>query len=122
LGGVLQRMGDVLGPGAIYSLVHYGALEEGLLLAAASPGAGTDSAQLVAGLLGVEVKVESDKDKLVRLRIKQAPHFSLENRASVALVVGLLEGAFTTARRRKMQATTDPTMGADGTLKLDLEG
>lgn len=121
LAGVLRRMGDVLGPGAISSLVHYGALEEGLHIAIPSPGDAAAAVQAVAAILGVEARCDVARDT-VRVHVKRAPHISMESRACSALVVGLLEGALTTARRHKVQAKGDPTLDADGTLHIDLAG
>ncbi len=124
LGGVLHRMEEVLGPGAIYSLVHYVAVEEGRqLVDGGAPGAVDAVAQRVAGLLGLKVRLDVDKGKgLVRARVNPAPHFRLDNRAGSALVVGLLEGALTTAYRRKMQVNGTPGAQGDGSLDLEFGG
>lgn len=122
LGGVLQRMGEVLGPGAIYSLVHYVAVEEGRVLAAGGDvGAADALARRVGDLLGLEVRIEA-KPASVHVRVKPGPRFSLDSRATTALVVGLLEGALTATHRRKMQLKGEPDARRDGTLELDFTG
>ncbi len=123
LGGVLQRMGEVLGPGAIYSLVHYGALEEGTRLGAQhTPEDSAAVVQLIAEFLGIEARITTDQGNRMSVLVKGGPRFSMEDRVSVALVVGLLEGALSTARRRKMQVTAEPGLGRDGTLELEFAG
>jgi hypothetical protein len=122
MAGVLQRMGEVLGPGAIYSLVHYGAVQEGLALAAQDRPADAEQAvRTVAELIGLEAHVVPGPGRL-RVRVKPAPQISLDSRGTVALAVGLLEGMLTAARGAKVQATAEPAPGADGELEIEFDG
>lgn len=123
LAGVLQRMGDVLGPGAIYSLVHYAAVEEGRRLTSGPAASGVEAlVRRIAGHLGIDVRILGEKPGDVRLRLTPGPGFGLESRATTALVVGLLEGALTTTQRRKMQLKGDPAARGDGSLELEFTG
>lgn len=120
--GVLQRMGEVLGPGAIYSLVHYGAYEEGLALAAQRRPADAEQAvRTVADLLGLEARLLPVREGRMRVQVHAAPQVSLESRGTAALVVGLLEGMLTAARGGRVQAT-EPGPAKDGVLEIELDG
>jgi hypothetical protein len=122
MAGVLQRMGEVLGPGAIYSLVHYGAYEEGLALGGQDRPADAEQAvQTVAAILGLEASIVAGAGGL-RVQIKPAPHVSLESRGTMALAVGLLEGLLTAARGSKVQAAADPATGPAGELEIEFDG
>lgn len=123
LEGVLQRMGDVLGPGAIYSLVHFGATEEGLQIGSRAGTGGADAAvALVAAALGIEARIEANKAGSLQVVLKPGRRFDVDNRASVALLGGLLEGALTTALRRKLVAKGPPVARPDGTVEFNLGG
>jgi len=121
--GVLQRMGDVLGPGAIYSLVHHGAFQEGLALGAQGRPADAEQAvQTVADLLGLEARLESSRDRRLRVVVQPAPQLSLESRGAAALVVGLLEGLLTAARGSQVLVAGEPHLGPAGELDIELSG
>jgi hypothetical protein len=123
MAGVLQRMGEVLGPGAIYSLVHYGALEEGLALGAQDRPADAEQAvRAVGSLLGLEAHVAGRDGGRLRVRLRSAPQISLESRGTVALAVGLLEGMLTAARGSRVNAAGEPTVGRDGELDIEFDG
>ncbi|MCA1810648.1 MAG: hypothetical protein LC623_01390 [Halobacteriales archaeon] len=122
MAGVLQRMGEVLGPGAIYSLVHYGAYEEGLALAAQDrPADAGQAVRAVAALLGLEAGAAGREGRL-RVRVGLAPQVSLESRGTVALVVGLLEGMLTATHGSKVQAAGEPSLAKDGALEIEFDG
>lgn len=122
MAGVLQRMGEVLGPGAIYSLVHYGAYEEGLALAAQDRPADAEQAvRAVAALLGLEASV-AEREGRLRVQVRPAPQVSLESRGTVALLVGLLEGMLTAAHGSRVQAADEPGFAKDGALEIEFDG
>jgi hypothetical protein len=120
LAGVLQRMGDVLGPGATYSLVHYGAHEEGLALAAQDrPASPEDAVATVARILGLAATLARPEGRLV-VHVKPAPNVSLSSRGTAALVVGLLEGMLTAATGGAVQARGEPAADAAGELDIEM--
>lgn len=121
LAGVLQRMGDVLGPGAIYSLVHYGAYEEGVALAAQDrPRTAQDAVDAVARILGFEARLSGGGQALV---VEFAPqeHIAFASGGIVALLVGLLEGMLTAALGSKVQANPNPAITRSGALRIELK-
>jgi hypothetical protein len=120
LAGVLQRMGDVLGPGAIYSLVHYGAHEEGLALAAQDrPASAEEAVATVARLLGLAATLARPEGRLV-VHVKPAQNVSLSSRGTAALVVGLLEGMLTAATGGAVQARGEPAADAAGEMDIEM--
>jgi hypothetical protein len=120
MAGVLQRMGDVLGPGATYSLVHYGAQEEGLALAAQDrPASPEDAVATLARILGLAATLERPEGRMV-VHVKPAPNVSLSSHGMAALVVGLLEGLLTAATGGAVHARGEPAAGAAGELDIEM--
>jgi len=119
LAGVLQRMGDVLGPGAIYSLVHYGAYEEGVALATQDrPQTAKDAVEAVARIMSLDARLSGDQPLLVEFA--HQPDIAFTSRGTVALLVGLLEGMLTVAVGSKVQANPVPTITPTGALRIEL--
>ena len=120
LAGVLQRMGDVLGPGAIYSLVHYGAYEEGVALAAQDrPRTAQDAVDTVARILGFDARLSGGQALVVEFAPQE--HIAFASGGIVALLVGLLEGMLTAALGSKVQANPNPAITRSGALRIELK-
>ena len=123
LGGVVSRMGDIMGPGAVYSLVHYGAIHEGerlgALLEARSVEAGV---RQVADLLQVQARLTASPGAHIRVHVAAADHLHLEDRGVQALLAGLLEGVLGVVLRKKCSLARDPYPTRDGGLEFDLSG
>lgn len=121
--GVLHRMGDIMGPGAIYSLVHYGALEEGLRLGTRfTPREPREAIQAVAGLLRLRARVETDHGARIRVLVEPASHVDFQKSGVIALLVGLLEGVLTSAMRKKYAASGEPRIVSKGGLEVEFAG
>lgn len=73
-------------------------------------------------MLGVEASAQGGHGEALHVQIRPAPHYALQSRPHVALLVGILEGALTTALRRKMQVQGDPRVSAKGVLELEFNG
>src|SRR5438477_10540128 len=92
--GLLAHIKQIVGDGASYAMLHYGALEEGKRL-----GAGY-SAQALAKMLGrfdallvQQSEVVKDDGATVTVRVHSSALLKTGHRAVQGVVVGLVEGS-----------------------------
>ena len=120
-GGILARMGEIMGTGAVYSLVHFGAVAEGrrlgLELGSKTP---QECSAFAAALLHISMSAES---RQARLTVKVQPGGALDtrDRAVAAMIVGLLEGLLGSATRQRYKVTKEPTTSDDGSMQFEME-
>lgn len=99
ISGLLGHMRQIVGDGACYAMLHYGAMEEGKRI-----GAGTDPADLsqVLGhldlLLLQRTEVLKDEGSTVTLRVHSSGLLEGNQRAVHGIILGLFEGALTASR------------------------
>ncbi|MBI2078300.1 MAG: hypothetical protein HYT80_08040 [Euryarchaeota archaeon] len=122
IGGVLARLGDVMGSGALYSLVRYGSLDEGARLGTKINGPDPEAALKAAGrLLHLDVSVGQEGGGAFRLRIRPPPYLRVAKGGTVGLIVGLFEGTLSSILRTKYQLSGEPRLDAGGELTILLK-
>lgn len=97
--GLIGHMKQIVGDGACYAMLHYGAMEEGKRF-----GAGQSPQDLphVLGrldqLLLQKTEILKDDGQTVTLRVHSSSFLDSNQRAIHGVVLGLLEGALTASR------------------------
>ena len=111
LAGILSRMQDVVGEGASYAMLHYGAVEEGKRLGARIGGDLPRLLGAIDALLGQRTEVARDAGDEVTLVVRGG-RLLRGDRATRGLVLGLLEGALGGARGARYSGTASSAGGA----------
>lgn len=99
IAGLILHMRQIVGDGACYAMLHYGAMEEGKRFASGT-GA-SDLPKLVDRfdqLLLHKTEILKDEGGLVTLRIHSSPFADANQRAMHGVILGLVEGALTASR------------------------
>lgn len=104
--GILGHLKQIVGEGASYSMLHYGALEEGKRVGVAY---GAIDLALLLGrfdaILAQRSEVEHDDGEAVRVRVHSSELLRSGHRAAQGIVVGLLEGALCASRNARYRAS-----------------
>lgn len=121
IAGLLTHMKQIVGEGASYAMLHYGAMEEGKRF-----GAGYGPADLprlmerIDGVLGHRSQLLKDEGNLVSVRVHASPLLLTGQRSVQGVILGLLEGALTASRQARYKGTILPA-AEKGELLLDLK-
>ncbi|HVM45287.1 MAG TPA: hypothetical protein VM582_05075 [Candidatus Thermoplasmatota archaeon] len=116
--GLLAHMRQIVGDGACYAMLHYGATEEGKRL-----GAGVDAGALpgvlarLDGLLQQRTEVLKDEGDVVALRVHSSALLQGSERPVHGIILGLLEGALTASRAARYRGSV---VAGDGELFVEL--
>jgi hypothetical protein len=119
ISGLIAHMRQIVGDGACYAMLHYGAMEEGKRF-----GAGTGPADLpkVLGrfdeLLLQRTEILKDEGGAVTLRIHSSALLDQNLRAMQGVVLGLVEGALTASRSGRYKGSM---VAGEGELLLELK-
>lgn len=117
--GILLRLGDVIGAGAVHSLVRYGALSEGSKWAARLQGMDAVEALAVAGrLLHLEVHARRTRASTYEVRVRAPAYVQLRRGGPIGLVVGLIEGVLSSVLRAKFELVGEPVIESERDLLL----
>jgi hypothetical protein len=122
--GLLGHIRQIVGDGASYAMLHYGAVEEGKRL-----GAGYGAADLpkllerIDGILVQSTEIAKDDGGVVTVRVKDSQLVRTGHRSVQGIVMGLLEGALSASRQGRYKGTVVQTGTKDElTLELKREG
>jgi hypothetical protein len=121
IAGLVTHMKQIVGDGACYAMLHYGAMEEGKRFGAAAPE--QDLGPILARIdhvLGHQSEVVSDSGAEVRIRIHSSPLADTGQRALHGVILGLVEGSLISTRRARYKGSVTPG-SAKGELFLDLK-
>lgn len=119
IAGLIGHMKQIVGDGACYAMLHYGAMEEGKRF-----GAGTSAQDLpkvigrIDELLLHKTEILKDDGGSVALRVHSSAFFDPNQRAMHGVILGLVEGALTASRAGRYKGTV---VAGDGELLLELK-
>lgn len=119
--GLLGHIRQIVGDGASYAMLHYGAVEEGKRL-----GNGYAAQDLpsilgrVDALLGHKTEIMKDDAAAVTIRIHESSLLATGQRAMQGIIVGLMEGALSSSRHGRYKGTLLPGV-AKGELTVELK-
>jgi hypothetical protein len=120
IAGLLSHMKQIVGDGAAYAMLHYGAMEEGKRFGAAEAANGLPAVlERIDSILMQESEIVQDTDSLVTVRIHSSALIGTGQRAVHGIVLGLVEGAVTSARKARFKGTVLQA-GAPGEITLEL--
>lgn len=106
IAGLLSHVREVVGDGASYAMFHYGAVEEGKRL-----GLGVEGGDLAGVLrhldvvLGQSSEIVRDEGGVVTVRVTSPRLLGAGGRTMEGIMLGLLEGALTSARHHRYRGT-----------------
>lgn len=100
IAGLLTHMKQIVGDGASYAMLHYGAMEEGKRFGGgfAAKDLPEVLGRIDAVLLQTSEIVEDGGDAL-RIRVHSSPLLSTGQRSVQGVILGLLEGALSASRQ-----------------------
>ena len=120
LSGLLGHMRQIVGDGACYAMLHYGAMEEGKRF-----GSGTAPADLQKvldrfdHLLLQRTEILKDDGTNVTIRVHSSPLLENNNQRAVhGIILGLVEGALTASRAGRFKGSV---ISGNGEILLELK-
>lgn len=118
ISGLIAHMRQIVGDGACYAMLHYGAMEEGKRFGS---GTGPDDLPKVLSrfddLLLHRTEILKDEGNAVTLRIHSSAFLDEDARAMHGIVLGLVEGALTVSRAARF---TGSLVARPGELVVEL--
>lgn len=119
ISGLISHMRQIVGDGACYAMLHYGAMEEGKRFGAGTgPGDLSKVLDRFDHLLLHKTEILKDDGANVTLRIHSSPFLDANQRAMHGVVLGLVEGALTASRAGRYKGSVVP---GNGELVVDLK-
>jgi hypothetical protein len=122
--GLLAHIKQIVGDGASYAMLHYGALEEGKRLG--SGYSQQDLAKMLTrfdALLAQQSEVVKDDGASVTVRVHSSELLKTGHRAVQGIVVGLLEGSLSSSRHGRFKGNiVQPMAAGELTVELKREG
>lgn len=119
ISGLIAHMRQIVGDGACYAMLHYGAMEEGKRFGA---GAGASDLATVLGrfdeLLLQRTEILNDDGPNVTLRVHSSALLQDNQRAIHGVILGLIEGALTASRAGRYKGAI---VAGSGELLLELK-
>ena len=124
IAGLLSHMRQIVGDGAAYAMLHYGAMEEGKRFGAAEAPNGFPAAlSRIDHILMHKSEIVEETEGLVTIRIHSSALLGTGQRAVHGIVLGLVEGALTTTRKARYKGTVvQSATPGEITLELRKEG
>lgn len=123
IAGLVTHMKQIVGDGACYAMLHYGAMEEGKRFGAAAADQDlTHTLGRIDRILGQTSEVVSDNGGDVVIRIHSSPLVDTGQRAIHGIILGLVEGTLTATRRARYKGTLRTGSGGELLLELRKEG
>ena len=121
LAGLVTHMKQIVGDGACYAMLHYGAMEEGKRFGAAAADQDLNGALArIDKVLAQSSEVVSDSEAEVVIRIHSSPLVDTGQRAIHGVILGLVEGTLTSTRRARYKGGFLPGK-TKGELLLELK-
>jgi hypothetical protein len=100
--GLLGHIKQIVGDGASYAMLHYGAVEEGKRIGAAYGSAElSDMLARIDSVLAQRSEVLKDDGATLTVRVHSSALLSTGHRSVQGIVVGLLEGALSASRHAR---------------------
>jgi hypothetical protein len=117
-------MKQIVGDGACYAMLHYGAMEEGKRFGAAEVGKDLHGVlQRIDAVLQHKSEIVEESDALVTIRVHSSALLGTGQRAMHGIVLGLVEGALTSTRKARYKGTVvQAATPGEITLELRREG
>lgn len=119
ISGLITHMKQIVGDGACYAMLHYGAMEEGKRFGS---GAGPQDLPKVLDrfdhLLQQKTEVLKDEGATVTLRVHSSAFLDSNLRAVHGIILGLVEGALTASRSGRYKGSV---VAGNGELLLELK-
>lgn len=124
ISGLLGHIKQIVGDGASYAMLHYGAVEEGKRLGSGySPQDLAKVLERIDAVLGQKTEVLKDDGGSVTVRVVQSPLLKTGHRSMQGVVVGLLEGSLAATRHGRFKGQVVQPPGKDEvTIELKREG
>lgn len=120
IAGLLSHMKQIVGDGAAYAMLHYGAMEEGKRFGAAEAGKDLKNVlERIDTILMHKSEVVEESENLVTIRVHSSPLLTTGQRAMHGIVLGLVEGALTSTRKARFKGTVVQS-AAPGEITLEL--
>lgn len=123
IAGLISHMKQIVGDGACYAMLHYGAMEEGKRLGA---GNASGDFQVVLEkfdkLLQHHTELVKDDGATLVLRVHSSEFLATGHRAVQGIILGLVEGALTATRNARYKgAIVQSTSQGEMILELTRE-
>jgi len=118
ISGLITHMRQIVGDGACYAMLHYGAMEEGKRFG--SGMGGSDFVKVLDRfdqLLVQKTEVLKDDGQTVTLRVHSSAFLDSNLRAMHGIILGLVEGALTASRAGRFKGSV---VAGNGELLLEL--
>lgn len=119
ISGLVSHMRQIVGDGACYAMLHYGAMEEGKRF---GTGAGPQDLAKMLGrfdeLLLHKTEVLKDDGSNLTIRVYASPLLDTNLRAMQGVILGLVEGALTASRSGRYKGSV---IAGSGELLLELK-
>ena len=124
IAGLITHMKQIVGDGACYAMLHYGAMEEGKRYGLAHPSGDLQEALArIDQVLMHKSEVVHDDGANVTIKITSSSLLMTGQRAVQGVVLGLVEGALTSARKARYKGTVlTPGEAGEALLELKREG
>ena len=121
IAGLVTHMKQIVGDGACYAMLHYGAMEEGKRFGASAPDQDIGRALArIDKILSQTSEIVSDNGADVVVRIHSSPLVDTGQRAIHGVILGLVEGTFTATRRARYKGSVRAG-SAPGEILIDLK-
>ena len=124
ISGLLAHIKQIVGDGASYAMLHYGAVEEGKRLGSSyRAGDLVPLLRRVDALLSHQSEVVKDDGSNLTIRVQQSRLLSTGHRSMQGIVVGLFEGALSASRQARYKGQiVQPVTQGELTVELRREG
>lgn len=124
IAGLITHMKQIVGDGACYAMLHYGAMEEGKRFGS---GFGENeigqALERIDGILQHRSDIVRDDGNVVTIRVHSSALLQTGQRAMQGIILGLVEGALTSARKARYKGSVvQPAEGGEILLELKREG
>ena len=106
IAGLLTHMKQIVGDGASYAMLHYGAMEEGKRFGAGyGPGDLPRVLERIDTVLMQRSEVVGDDGSSVKVRVHSSALLSTGQRSIQGVILGLIEGALSSSRQGRYKGT-----------------
>lgn len=124
LSGLLAHMKQIVGDGASYAMLHYGAVEEGKRI-----GTGYAEQDLprilerLDAMMGQRTEIVKDDGSSITLRVNTSALLKTGHRSMQGVVIGLFEGSLASSRHGRFKGqVVQPASKDELVIELKREG
>lgn len=112
--GLLGHIKQIVGDGASYAMLHYGAVEEGKRIGSTYESKDlSNMLRRIDAVLAQQSDVLKDDGDIVTIRVHSSPLLRTGHRSVQGIVVGLLEGALSSSRHGRFKGSVVQSPGKD---------